>query len=174
MFQPERDQIPSQYDLMPPTLEAIYQLVGTSPGGVHYRRIDASVTEWITLEMPWVPVRYTNPGGSAPLLKGRLNSARSRLHEKRLIRKGTRGDGSNIQGHWALAPNALGLRQQLKGGGSPTGSQSVALRQTQGLAHTDAWTSAIKMLLDDERDITLERESPDGTIERIISKLRRR
>ena len=174
MFQPERDQIPSQYDLMPPTLEAIYQSVGMSREGVHYTRIDASVTEWIVLEMPWSPVDYVNPGGSAPLLKSRLNSARSVLHKKGLIQKGIRPDGSNIQGNWALAPNALGLRQQLKGVGSPTGSQSVALRQTQGLAHTDAWTSAIKMLIDDERDITLERESPDGTIERIISKLRRR
>lgn len=158
MFQPEKDQIPSQYDLMPPTLEAIYQSVGTSTEGVHYTRIDASVTEWVTLEMPWVPVGYITPTGSRPLLEGRLNSARSLLHKKGLIQQGIRRDGSKIKGRWALVPNALGLRQQLRGGGPPTRSQSVALRQTQGLAHTDAWTSAIKMLLDDERDITLERD----------------
>ena len=108
MFQPERDQIPSQYDLMPPTLGAIYQLAGTSPGGAHYTVIDEYITEWITDVMPSVPVDYTTPTGSRPLLEMRLAISRSLLHREGLIQRGKRGDGSDIRGHWALTPKSLG------------------------------------------------------------------
>ena len=133
MLQPIQNQIPNRYDLMPPTLEAIYQLVGTSPAGVHYTRINASVTEWITDVMQSVPVDYVTPGGSAPLLEMRLASARSLLRREGLIQRGKRGDGSNIQGHWALTPQGLGgsgsgAGRSVRVGGPPSsGSGSQGL-----------------------------------------------
>ena len=158
MFQPVEHLIPSQYDLMPPTLEAIYELVGMSREGVHYTRIN----EWITDGMPPRLVGYIKPTGSRPLLEGRLNSARSLLKKEGLVQNGKRRDGSNIQGRWALTPTVNSLRdQQLRSGGSITASstsetQSLARRQPQGLAHLGDMTPWINVLLESNREFSLK------------------
>ena len=168
MFQPEKDQIPSQYDLMPPTIEAIYQLVdGSEKWVIHYTCVDEQVTEWITDMMPSVPVDYITPEGSRPLLEVRLAKARSLLYKEGLIKKGDVPGW--IRGFWGLTPKALDLRdQRLRSGGRgaapviqdrPTmivrmpkytadrlrrfrrlqsGSQSSSPSQSQGLDHANA------------------------------------
>ena len=146
MFQPERDHIPSQYDLMPPILEAIYQSVGTSPEGVHYTVIDEYVTEWITDVMPSVPVDYTTPTGSRPLLEMRLASARSLLYREGLIQRCN--VPGRTRGYWALTPKASdldggsGAGRSVRPKGPPSsgsGSQSLVPNRTQGLTRSDEW-----------------------------------
>lgn len=150
MLQPEKDQIPSQYDLMPPTLGAIYRLVGMSPGGVHYTVIDEYVTEWITDVMPWVPIDYITPTGSRPLLEVRLNRARSLLHREGLIRRGS-VRGSRM-GYWALTDEALGgssAGRSVRFGGPPSsgsGSQSLIPHQTRGLTRFDEWDAWVSIV----------------------------
>ena len=157
MFQSIKDQIPNPHDLMPPTLVAIYQLVGMSREGVNYTRINS----WITDGMPPSLVDYITPTGSIPLIEARLASARSLLHKEGLIQRGNRRDGSNIRGHWALTPKGLRLIERGGGGsgaglcvrlGGPpssgSGHQSLVPPQTHGLTRSETWGNIVANIVE--------------------------
>ena len=106
MFQPASHQVPTQYDLMPMTLNAMVELSGRSQKPIHYTQIDA----WIVgaYEIPDETANYKTPNGREPLLKIRLAQARSHLRRDAWIRQSEIPGKS--RGYWCLTPRTLRIR----------------------------------------------------------------
>lgn len=187
MFQPLHDRLPSQYDLMPPTLWAIHQMVGGSRNGVHFSHIDERIVDYLRQRIPADDLNQTTRTGSKPLIIVRLGSARSLLKKEDLLR-----NSGTPQGCWALTPKALRLIRNRRLGDGGTGnappppanptrpsprssgsrSRSLAIPQSKGLVRAsarvdmDPWIDA---LVASSRKFTVDEAIlPDGTVLRRI------
>lgn len=97
--------MPSQYDLMPPTLWAIHQMVGGSRSGVHYTHIDEWVVDYLARQgIPPADLSWTTSSGGKPLIVVRLGGARSLLKKEGLLTT-----ANTPRGCWALTPKAIRL-----------------------------------------------------------------
>ena len=91
-----RNMIPSDEDLVVPTLDAISELSRGSTYGAHNDDIHNRVVEVIGL--PPYLAKYKSATGKTPLVHSRINSAKTKLRKEGLIE-------SRRRGYWSLTKN---------------------------------------------------------------------
>lgn len=163
MFDPKSDHY---RDLMIPTLEAIYQLVGRSRDGVHIQRIHDKVVENQRIPRRLVNLRKKRTAKQT-YLQTKLSSARTILKKEGLI---VGSESTKRQGHWALTDKALDDERDEQIQSLGTGSGSLVPRQSQDL-RLEIWKDVTVQALGSGRFYGEVEVRPDGTVfYRIIPK----
>lgn len=169
---PYQDRVPTPYQLMMPTLEAMTQLSHQSMEPIHYTEIDSWVV--VAFEIQDEVANCITEAGNEPLIKSRLAQARSKLEDDGWIQRSE--IPGKKKGRWCLTHKTLReIKNRLRGGGSGTrqlqepSTLALARRRTQHLASQNQRASieiinALVSALGNSRKFTIRGLTlPDGT-----------